>query len=42
LKKKPESLAGRQAMAAIGQSSLMRTYEELFGYANQHVAQVST
>ncbi|KAK4523199.1 hypothetical protein GAYE_PCTG44G1091 [Galdieria yellowstonensis] len=40
LKKKPESLAGRQAMAAIGQSSLMRTYEELFGYANQHVAQI--
>eukprot|EP00871_Galdieria_phlegrea_P006047 jgi/Galph1/92/GphlegSOOS_G4834.1 len=39
LKKRPESLAGRQAMAAIGQSSLMRTYEELFGYANQHVAQ---
>eukprot|EP00871_Galdieria_phlegrea_P000854 jgi/Galph1/176/GphlegSOOS_G4965.1 len=40
VKKRPESLAGKQALAAIGQSSLMRTYEDLFGYVNQNVAQI--
>ncbi|EME26848.1 Glutamate 5-kinase [Galdieria sulphuraria] len=40
LKRRPESLSARQALAAVGQSSLMRIYEGLFGYVNQHVAQV--
>jgi len=40
LMKKPEETAKRRALAAIGQSSLMAVYEELFGAFGCQVAQV--
>ena len=38
--KRPPSLAERQACAAVGQSRLMATYEQLFRHFDQPVAQV--
>lgn len=38
--KRPAELAAQQACAAIGQSRLMATYEQLFGEFNINVAQV--
>jgi glutamate 5-kinase len=38
--KRPESLAEQQACAAVGQSRLMATYENLFSEYQLHVAQV--
>jgi glutamate 5-kinase len=38
--KRPDSVAEQQACAAVGQSRLMATYENLFGEFNLHVAQV--
>jgi len=40
LQKKPDETAKKQALAAIGQSSLMALYEELFGVYNCKTAQV--
>ena len=40
LKKRPESISQQQAIAAIGQSSLMMAYEEAFGQYGQKVAQI--
>lgn len=40
LQKKPAESAKKRALAAIGQSSLMAVYEELFGVYNCKVAQV--
>ena len=40
LQKKPAETAKKRALAAIGQSSLMAMYEELFGVYNCLVAQV--
>jgi len=40
LRKKPEETAKRRALAAIGQSSLMAMYEELFNVYNCKVSQV--
>eukprot|EP00811_Abedinium_folium_P030519 NODE_4894_length_1833_cov_11.770809.p1 GENE.NODE_4894_length_1833_cov_11.770809~~NODE_4894_length_1833_cov_11.770809.p1 ORF type:complete len:433 (-),score=138.07 NODE_4894_length_1833_cov_11.770809:370-1668(-) len=40
LKRKPSSLTVKQAVAAAGQSQLMRSYEELFGMVQMHVAQL--
>jgi glutamate 5-kinase len=39
-KKRPTDLAQLQACAAVGQSRLMSTYEQLFGKFNLHVGQV--
>ncbi|MDB6039861.1 MAG: Glutamate 5-kinase, partial [Verrucomicrobiales bacterium] len=39
-KKRPIELAQLQACAAVGQSRLMSTYEQLFGKFNLHVGQV--
>lgn len=39
-KKRPTELAQLQACAAVGQSRLMSTYEQLFGRFNLHVGQV--
>jgi glutamate 5-kinase len=39
-KKRPAQLAQLQACAAVGQSRLMSTYEQLFGKFNLHVGQV--
>ncbi|NCO61586.1 MAG: glutamate 5-kinase [Deltaproteobacteria bacterium CG_4_8_14_3_um_filter_51_11] len=40
LTKKPESTSQKQALAAIGQSLLMKAYEEAFGLYGRKVAQV--
>ncbi|VBB47643.1 gamma-glutamate kinase [uncultured Desulfatiglans sp.] len=40
LKRRPESVSQQQALAAVGQSSLMRAYEEAFGRHRQKVAQI--
>lgn len=40
LSKKPESTAGQQAAASIGQSELMFMYDKLFGEFNQNIAQL--
>jgi glutamate 5-kinase len=37
---RPKDIPGKQACAAVGQSRLMRAYEEAFGRADRHVAQV--
>lgn len=39
-KKRPAQLSELQACAAVGQSRLMTTYDQLFGHHNLHVAQV--
>ena len=38
--KRPQSVSQQQAMAAVGQSSLMMAYEEAFGRHGQKVAQI--
>lgn len=38
--KRPRSISQQQAMAAVGQSSLMMAYEEAFGRHNKKVAQI--
>eukprot|EP01134_Creolimax_fragrantissima_P000168 CFRG0168T1 len=40
LTERPKSVAGKQALAAIGQGKLMSVYDNLFGYFNVRVAQV--
>lgn len=40
LKGKPDELAGKQAVAAVGQASLMMIYQKLFREYNHHVGQV--
>ena len=40
LKKRPESISEQQAVAAIGQSSLMMAYEKAFSRYDQKVAQI--
>ncbi|RLB33649.1 MAG: glutamate 5-kinase [Deltaproteobacteria bacterium] len=40
LSKRPESISHKQAVAAIGQSSLMLAYERAFARHNQKVAQI--
>ena len=40
LKKRPESISEQQAVAAIGQSSLMMAYEKAFSRYGQKVAQI--
>lgn len=40
LKKKPENLAEKQALAAVGQAELMKIYQKFFETGNQTVAQV--
>jgi len=40
LSKRPQSISQQQALAAIGQSSLMMAYEEAFGRQGQKVAQI--
>jgi len=40
LSKRPQSISQQQAMAAIGQSSLMMAYEKAFGRLGQKVAQI--
>ncbi len=40
--KRPQSVSQQQAMAAIGQTSLMRAYEEAFGRLGLNVAQILT
>lgn len=40
ISKRPESLALKQAVAAAGQSHLIRMYEDLFGVYGVHVAQI--
>ena len=40
LAKRPESIAHQQAVAAVGQASLMMTYEKAFGRHRQKVAQI--
>lgn len=40
IKKKPKTLPCKQALAAIGQASLMRIYEELFGLFHIKSAQI--
>ena len=40
LKRRPDSISQQQAVAAVGQSSLMMTYERAFGRHGQKVAQV--
>jgi len=40
--KRPQSLSQQQAVAAIGQSSLMMAYEEAFGRHGRKVAQILT
>lgn len=37
---RPKDIPGKQACAAVGQSRLMQAYEEAFGQADRHVAQV--
>jgi glutamate 5-kinase len=40
MKKRPQSVSQQQAMAAIGQSSLMLAYEHVFGRCGYKVAQI--
>ena len=40
LKKRPDSVSQQQAVAAVGQSSLIMAYEKSFGTYNQKVAQI--
>lgn len=40
LAEKPETTAGKQAAASIGQSELMFMYDKLFGEFNQNIAQL--
>jgi len=40
LKKRPHSISQQQALAAVGQSNLIRIYEEAFGRYGQKVAQI--
>lgn len=40
LDRRPSSLSQQQAVAAVGQSTLMRAYEEAFGHHHRKVAQV--
>ena len=40
LEKRPDSVSKQQAVAAVGQSSLMMTYEKAFGRYGQKVAQI--
>lgn len=40
LSKRPQSISQQQAVAAVGQSSLMMAYEEAFGRKRQKVAQI--
>ena len=40
LKKRPDSISQQQAVAAVGQSTLMMTYEKAFGRHGQKVAQI--
>ena len=40
LAKMPQSVSQKQAIAAVGQSSLMMAYEEAFGHLGQKVAQI--
>ena len=40
LARRPESISHQQAVAAIGQSTLMRVYEKAFGRHGQKVAQI--
>jgi glutamate 5-kinase len=40
LDRRPESIPKRQAIAAVGQSGLMHTYEQEFGRYGKHVAQI--
>ena len=40
LSKRPQSMSQKQAVAAVGQSSLMMAYEESFGRCGQKVAQI--
>lgn len=40
LQRKPQTLAQKQAVAAIGQAELMKIYQKMFGEYNQTVAQV--
>ena len=40
LKKRPNSISQQQALAAVGQSNLIRIYEEAFGRYGQKVAQI--
>lgn len=40
LEKRPDSISKQQAVAAVGQSSLMMTYEKAFGRHGQKVAQI--
>jgi len=40
LSKRPQSVSQQQAVAAVGQSSLMMAYEEAFGRHGQKVAQI--
>jgi glutamate 5-kinase len=42
LSKRPQSVSQQQAVAAVGQSSLMMAYEEAFGRYGQKVAQILT
>jgi glutamate 5-kinase len=42
LSKRPQSISQQQAVAAVGQSSLMMAYEEAFGRHGQKVAQILT
>jgi glutamate 5-kinase len=42
LSKRPQSVSQQQAVAAVGQSSLMMAYEEAFGRHGQKVAQILT
>ena len=40
LKEYPDSIAGQQALASIGQGVLMNLYSKFFSHYNQHVGQV--
>jgi hypothetical protein len=40
LRKRPDSLRTKQAMAAIGQCKLMRVYDDLFRFSGQTIAQI--
>eukprot|EP00742_Colponemidia_sp_Colp-10_P005661 GILJ01006051.1.p1 GENE.GILJ01006051.1~~GILJ01006051.1.p1 ORF type:complete len:398 (-),score=57.36 GILJ01006051.1:106-1299(-) len=40
MKQRPSTLSGKQAVAAIGQGRLMRTYDDLFSNFEQPIAQV--
>lgn len=40
VRKRPDSLRTKQAMAAIGQCKLMRVYDDLFRFSGQTIAQI--